>query len=120
MQQKLTCHSTVRQKVSKLAVGAQQCGWIRALREVKVSKIIITGFQYYYGTEKYGFWIILIIFGPEGCSTKKYDFTLLFICFGQSLQIDHFAVVFDTFWIHQSISSEKLPEVSVSKIITEV
>jgi len=38
-----------------LHVDVEQCGWIRAMREVKVSKIIITEFQYYYGTEKYGF-----------------------------------------------------------------
>jgi hypothetical protein len=60
--------------VEVFIVPDDQCGWIRALREVSVSKIIIIGFQYYYGTEKYGF-------GAEGCSTKKYDYTLLFHMF---------------------------------------
>ena len=50
-------NATALQRYSATAhnTAIPQCGWIRALREVKVSKIIITGFQYYYGTEKYGF-----------------------------------------------------------------
>ena len=52
-------HQKVMPEVGACATRAQRWA-IRALREVKVSKIIITGFQYYYGTEKYGFLSFLV------------------------------------------------------------